>query len=192
MTLDLAYAATRSHRARVHRSLDALTDLAGAWAVSWSGGKDSTVCVDLAGRAWESGHVIVSDNQADSPEIARLVTAMREIHPHLRFHVRESLRPDSADHADLRRLLDRHGIAGQVLGLRANESGYRRLIARTTLKAGGYQSASKWGGRPVLCPILDWSVHDVWAYLAARELPVHRCYLDGRDARSPRAPWREG
>lgn len=191
MTLDLAYAATRSHRARVHRSLDALTGLAGTWAVSWSGGKDSAVCVDLAARAWPSGRVIVSDNQADSAEIHRLVAAMAEIHPHLTYHIRESLQPDSADHADLRRLLDRHEIAGQVLGLRANESGYRRLIARTTLRTGSYQSSARWGGRPILCPILDWSVHDVWAHTAAHGLPVHRCYQTGRDARSPRAPWRE-
>lgn len=172
----------------------ALERVAGqGYAVSWSGGKDSTVCVALAAHAWADGVVIVSDTQAASGEIARLVWEWAHRAPHLDFVVRPTRHPDEADHAALRRLLDRLDVRGQVLGLRASESGYRRRIARTLIdpRTRQYRTGSTWGGRPALCPIVDWSTDDVWAFIRAHDLPYHHVYRgEGRHARSPHEPWR--
>lgn len=184
---DLTYASTPVHRARVQRAaheLEAVAD--GRYAISWSGGKDSTVCLALAAEAWAAGLVIVTDNHQASTPLARLVDAWAERVPHLDFVVRPGRRPDDVDRAALVRLLDRCAVRGQVLGLRADESGYRRRIARNAIRDRRYVTASKWGSRPALCPILDWSIDDVWAYLHSHELPYHDCYQTDRYGRSPR------
>ncbi len=153
--------------------------------VAWSGGKDSGVCVDLAGRAWRQGHVLVSDNGTDSAEIARLVEVMSRRHPQLCFHVRRSLEIEQDDRTSVRSFLHSVGAAGQVLGLRARESGYRTFIARAVVRDGIYMSAASWGGLPIVCPIIHWSLQDVAAYTLSRGLPYHAVYRDGWAARSP-------
>lgn len=182
---DRVYARTTSHRARVRRALVALDGRDG-WAVMWSGGKDSTVCLGLAAEAWSHGLVVMSDNGADPVGRRELLDAWVRRAPHLDFVVRPSHPVDREDRAALARLMRALRPPGRVLGLRANESGYRRLIARTTARTGEYTSADRWGGGPVLCPILDWSVNDVWAFAEDRALPMWRVYREvGRDGRSP-------
>ncbi len=181
-----AYARTEAYRRRVDRALRALASLEGVWVVSWSGGKDSGVCVDLAGRAWRDGHVLVSDNGTDSDEIARLVEEMSLMHQHLRFHARRSLETEQEDRESVRAFLRGVGAAGQVLGLRARESGFRTMIARAKIENGIYMSAASWGGLPIMCPIVWWSLDDVISYTLSRGLPYHRVYdRDGWQARSP-------
>lgn len=191
---DLARARTRTHQGKVERALEHLQRVADqAYVVSWSGGKDSTVCVALAAEAWPDGVVIVSDTQAASGEIARLAHEWAERAPHLDFIIRPTRRPDLEDRRALRSLLDRLSVRGVVLGLRAEESGYRRRIARTLIdpQTRTYTTADHWGRIPALCPILDWTADDIWAYITTHGLPYHEVYdREGRGARSPHEPWR--
>jgi 3'-phosphoadenosine 5'-phosphosulfate sulfotransferase (PAPS reductase)/FAD synthetase len=184
---DTAYARQASHRARVDRARVALTGRDGA-AVMWSGGKDSTVCVGLAAEVWMHGWVIMSDNGADPIGRRQLLDGWVRKAPHLTIVTRPSHPDDTADRAAAARLAQQIGVPGIVLGLRASESGYRRRIARTIARDGEYVTAEKWGGLRALCPILDWSTSDVWAYLTTHDCPIWRVYdAAGRDGRSPRS-----
>lgn len=184
---DRAYAQQPSHLARLARARVALSGRDG-WAVMWSGGKDSTACLELAAREWANGAVIMSDNGADPVGRRELLGAWVERAPHLTIVTRPSHPDDTLDREAAARLARALGVPGLVMGLRANESGYRRRIARTTIRRGEYVTAEKWGGLPALCPILDWSVHDVWALLSSSGAPYWRVYDEiGRDGRSPRS-----
>lgn len=183
---DLALAGLPTHRQRVERALAVVADLEG-WAVMWSGGKDSTVCVGLAAEAWSDGVVIMSDNGADPIGRRELLHAWVQRAPHLLIVVRPSHPDDREDRRAAVRLAESLGVQGLILGLRASESGYRRRIARTVARGGSYRTAQHWGGLPAVCPILNWSLDDVWAYIHSRELPYWRSYdKHGRASRSPR------
>jgi phosphoadenosine phosphosulfate reductase len=66
----------------------------------------------------------------------------------------------------------RHGLAVQAIGLRAEESAGRTLSAR----AQGVVHHSRQMDIYHLRPVLWWTVDDVWAYIAAHELPYNRAY----------------
>jgi 3'-phosphoadenosine 5'-phosphosulfate sulfotransferase (PAPS reductase)/FAD synthetase len=181
---------TRSNRFRrlLSESEAALEPLSG-WAVSWSGGKDSGVCVDLAGRVWEHGTVIMSDNGSAPNELRSIWHLMAARFPQLRFVWRESLSDDRADRADVRWLIRHLDVPGIVLGLRADESGYRQRATIRARRDGRYTASAEWGSLPVVCPIVRWSLTDVWAYHELRDLPRHPVYeLLGPQARTPHGP----
>jgi len=64
-----------------------------------------------------------------------------------------------------------HGFDAVVLGLRADEATYRRSHARR--KGTFYERAN---GLIVFQPLIWWTIDDIWAFIASRELPYHPVY----------------
>jgi 3'-phosphoadenosine 5'-phosphosulfate sulfotransferase (PAPS reductase)/FAD synthetase len=166
-------------------------------AVSWSGGKDSTVlthlaCVDLGARV----RVYSEKDDLDYPGEEEYVTRLaREWELDL-----EILRPEISPADYLRANAAQIGVGGEIharsaglskacfygvmeaadarhdcsiLGLRTEESGIRKNLR---MRRGRYYQLAndKWRA----LPIADWSAIDVYAYAASRAielLPVYRC-----------------
>ncbi|HEB94335.1 MAG TPA: hypothetical protein ENI94_12920 [Gammaproteobacteria bacterium] len=73
---------------------------------------------------------------------------------------------------------NRHGLTHRVMGLRAEESGPRRMLIAKRGQAYDYAD----GGGAYL-PIAKWTTRDVWAYIVTRGLP----WLDIYDRMGPQA-----
>jgi phosphoadenosine phosphosulfate reductase len=196
--LDPAYLTSllTGHRRRVTSALTAieahLSNHNGY--VAWSGGKDSTVVVDLAHRAAPGVPVVWFDSGLEFPETHQYISAVAE-QLNLNLHILQCT-PDALtvlqqtgtwdhnaalafDAPDLhetlitRPSLEAHALYGngEITGLRAEESvGRRALLARGD---GAYQRAD---GSNVLAPIWAWNDRDVNAYLVSRDIPENPVY----------------
>ena len=88
------------------------------------------------------------------------------------------------------RFIERHDLGVTALGLRAQESGGRRMNRH---KKGLLYTVDTVPGRPNythVTPIADWSHDDVWAYIAGRKLWYNPAYDLMADAGIPRNEWR--
>lgn len=174
----------------------------GMW-VAWSGGKDSTVVVDLARRvdpevpvvfydcgldfpetrtyladladAWELNlHVVPTE-----PDLLTLLIAAGDLDPtaptrHLEVDMRQVMITDPADRA--------HAVFGQanLWGVRAEESAGRRHLYRT--QAARHRGdiprgmVRRGNGTTSFGPIWNWSTEQVWQYSAARDIPPNPLY----------------
>lgn len=196
MTLrDLAAAADAArprHARLVAEALGVIAELdPQTTIVSWSGGKDSTVLLDLACRAWPDGVVALLNlpHLVARRPLLELVDAWQARRPHLDVLVRCSPPDARADRVQVARVARRLGASAVLLGLRADESGRRRTIAGTIARSGSYITGADWGRLRAHCPLLRWSERDVWTYIRAHGLPVHEHYeRAGEHARSPHTP----
>lgn len=80
------------------------------------------------------------------------------------------------------------GHDGVITGVRAQESTARRKHAMTR----GDTYENRVTGQIVIQPILDWSVNDVWGYIAMNDLPYHPVYDAMAAAGIPRTQQRIG
>jgi phosphoadenosine phosphosulfate reductase len=162
--------------------------------VAWSGGRDSTVVVDLARRADPDVPVVWYDSGLEFPETRAYIDQLADAWD-LNLNVIPA-EPDALtvlvatgawDHAasagsdvpDLHHSLitapaaiahDLFGV-GELTGLRAGES-----VGRRALLAPGRGTYTRSDGSQVLAPCWSWSSLDIRGYLAARELPDNPVY----------------
>lgn len=171
------------------RRIEEALSVTGRPYVAFSGGKDSLVTLALASALRPGIDAIWCDHELEHEESVRFITAINQSLPvtlrvtrcystHAGWFVpwtqeppfREPL-PGTFDLGDSIRVAGMaHGWDGALLGLRAEESAYRRLnAARGPL----YQVAS---GQWHCLPLLGWTVDDVWAFIAGWDLPYNPVY----------------
>lgn len=190
---DFLRASLREFQSRVARALDLIAEARayGTIGVSWSGGKDSTVLLDLvrqidphAPAAWfDSGAELASTR-----ELCARIGSVEIIHP--QYSLPEMCRyggywgyPSPADAAatfdftevlvlePARRFAAGHSLACHALGLRGGESTGRWKSMQVHGELHQYVS-----GIWRVCPLMSWSTADVWAYIASRSLDYNHAY----------------
>jgi phosphoadenosine phosphosulfate reductase len=189
-------------RRRVDQSLEVIAEAAkvGRLGVCFSGGKDSTVVVDLVRRVVPGVDSAFFDSGCELASTMQIVRSVgsETIHPRLTmldmaryagwwgyadpvdrgcpFNAKLIVIDEPAETFVVRRRL-------RVLcdGLRAEESSSRRRNAST--RGTLYEGAD----RTWRCsPIAHWKLQDVWAYIASRGLQYNVAYDRMMDARIPR------
>lgn len=177
-------------------------DRHGSMWVAWSGGKDSTVVVDLARRVDPAVPVVFYDCGLDFPEtrtyigdladawqlnlhvvptepdLLTLLIAAGDLDPtnptrHIEVDLRQAMIGDPARRA--------HAVFGSanLWGVRAAESAGRRHLYRThaARDAGVPRGMVRRGdGTSSFGPIWNWSAEQVWQYSAARDIPPNPLY----------------
>jgi len=160
-------------RREVRRALE----IGGVWAVSFSGGKDSTALLGLVHERAPRAPVVWSDEGLELPQTLEFVERTRarvaEFHHQASsqwwpLYPAEDRAPELVGKAALR---EREGWAGYFIGLRADESRRRRLHLRTH----GVLCQVR-GGEWHCCPLAWWSALDVWAYILSEGLDYNRAY----------------
>lgn len=162
----------------IKRSLESIREFesVGPCYASVSWGKDSTVLFDLLARAGFRGPVIwMTYGSATNPDCRLVRDAALTIHPGLDYREvdvgEDELMRD--DFGPSRRLA---GTDRYVLGIRADESGTRRMSLRR-LGLNTFHACR---------PLGWWKLPDIFGYLAASSLPVHPNYAMLGGGRWPR------
>lgn len=162
--------------------------------VAWSGGKDSTVVVDLARRALPNVPICLFDSGLEFPENMAYVSDLADRWA-LNLHVLKAI-PDALTvmrlsgawdhqappraagpslHEALISIPASEAVArfghGELTGLRAQESGARQALLLS--RQGRYVRANT---TRVYAPLWDWRDLDVNAYLAQHDIPENPVY----------------
>lgn len=158
--------------------------------VALSGGKDSLVALALASERrpgiaalWTDDELEYAETPATTRGIAERCGASLVMKTGTQAHggwFRPWTSDDPWRHPEVgchitreraRTFMAARGHDGVILGLRAEEAPRRQLTARAHGLV--HQGADGWVS---IRPLLWWSVADVWAAIAARELPYHPVY----------------
>lgn len=194
---DMAHSRTRAFarkvdeaRRLVDEALAGHTDL--PWCVAFSGGKDSTVLLDLVEREQPGLQVAYLDDGWDYPETVAFVDAterrlgraiVRVLVPTVSPYASPAenrfwrevgdpgLDPAQAHRSDMEFDAWRRSAHG-FTGVRAQESGTRRIHLRAH---GPLYYSGAWG-HWTCCPLANWSLDDVWAYLVSRGVAWNPVY----------------
>lgn len=175
----------------------ALETVPGTWAVSCSGGKDSTVLLGVAIEAGWRGPVFhfrhpetPAENTALVHDLARCFDLeVVEAPTPGAWEVYERIGrffdlPETPDEkAEVRRMLNGYkaasaaaleatGAVGAFWGMRAQESRQRKIIMAKKGDLYRVQDRSTWTSNPIRW----WSVRDVWGFTVSRDLPCLRIY----------------
>lgn len=189
---DLVHARLGAFGRRVERALDSIARAAeiGRIGVSFSGGKDSTVTLDLVRRVCPDAPAAFFDSGSEYQSAVDLAKQLGVIDQRPRLSLLELSRysgwwgyPDPVDAGcdwDAKGILIdepsevfvcRQRLSVIALGLRGAESRGRSWNAK--VRGDLYQSRDRtWR----LCPLATWSTEDVWAYIASRALPYCAAY----------------
>lgn len=147
-----------------------------AWHVAKSGGKDSTVVLELVRSLGFTVPAVFSDDEWWLPETEEYLKRLQASGVDLRW-IRTNARhtewfSTSGDYDGIPDYARQQGFGGVFLGLRKDENAYRRkgLGNRGMLyyckKDSIYQCS----------PIGNWSVRDVWAFIFSNNLDYNRAY----------------
>ncbi len=189
---DLVHAKFAKFGERVERALDVIRRAAeiGGVGVSFSGGKDSTVSLDLVRRVLPDAPAAFFDSGAELDGTREMVDALgaETVHPRLtmldmaryagwwgyvapvdpdcEFDAKQVLINDPCETFVVKRRL-----RVMVHGVRSEESHARSMhvASRGELYRGR-------DGTWYCMPLARWSLADVWAYIASRGLRYHRVY----------------
>lgn len=205
---DLARYRLPGMKRQVGRALDVIeAALArGRVGVSFSGGKDSTVLLALARTldadvpaGWFDSGCEYPETEAFVREIGAdvllpqrpLLEMLRaggywgyrgpDADPDLKFDFRAFLVNEPS-----RQFVVRRGLSTVAIGLRAEESAGRRMLAKARGRLHAVRSQDCWQAYP----LMDWRGEDVWAFLAGRGLPYNPVYDRMAQAGVPREEWR--
>jgi len=199
---DLVWAQLATFRRKVERSLEAIRKAAaiGPVGVAFSGGKDSTVTLDLVRQVvpgapagfFDSGCELESTMDLVRRSGAEIVTprlSMLEMARYAGWWEYEKPVdagcPFDAKHIVIQEpsetFVVRRGLRCIATGLRAEESGAR---ARNASSRGElYQGADRtW----YCAPLAFWRIADVWAHIASRKLDYNSAYDRMSEAGVPR------
>ncbi|MBM3187569.1 MAG: phosphoadenosine phosphosulfate reductase family protein [Chloroflexi bacterium] len=204
---DRAHARTRGFERRVSAALAAVEQATayGRIGVSYSGGKDSTVTLDLVRRIVPGAPAALYDSGCEysgtlemaahyGAEIIKPEMSLVELCRYGGYWGYARPVDDEVDINFMAFLVTEPAIyfAEQqhldviAMGLRAQESGARRMNAwkRGTLYFA--EALGVWH----LCPLAFWMERDVWAYIASRGLRYHPAYDKMAELGIPRVDWR--
>ncbi len=169
--------------------------------VAFSGGKDSQALLELVKMSGVRYHAVHSVTGVDDPVTIHFIKSkypeVKLYHPkekYLRLVSKKGL-PIISRRFCCERLKERVGVGEVVLtGVRAEESrkraAYSSIMINSRRKEHEGMSVSrdenwlrevehqciKGQDRVMIHPVLDWSVSDVWQFLAMRNVPVNPCY----------------
>lgn len=144
----------------------------GITGVSW--GKDSLVVAHMSALYLDWPLVWVKEDPIYNPDCLRVRDAFLALFPAVHYdEITVSLPPNDIGgyHATghfergLKMAADRYGPC-HISGVRGEESGIRKRMVRRT---GGIN-------RFALAPLAQWSMRDVFGYIAYHDLPLHPAY----------------
>jgi 3'-phosphoadenosine 5'-phosphosulfate sulfotransferase (PAPS reductase)/FAD synthetase len=205
---DAFRATTTSFKQMVARSLDAIRDAStkGRVGVSFSGGKDSLVTLDLVRSVVPDAPAALFDSGCEMPETLEMcerynvdVIQPRYTYPEMarysgwfgcseavdpgcKFPVKHILIEEPAES-----FVVKQRLMVQAIGLRCQESSARDVNAR--VRGMLYQRKDRtW----CLMPVAFWTHDDIWAYIASRKLYYHPAYDRMQHIGIPRGEQRLG
>lgn len=193
----MLHARTRAFQDRVARTQNVVKRFIRDYPevyVSWSGGKDSSVVLDLATNVRADIPVLCVQTDIEYPDNLEIVEKYRKMWPDMTLilvHPETSAWEYLTRSADVFRevnvassKLDRlffyepiqkeveaQGYNAYFLGLRKEES--RARLLGLTFHGMVYE---KQDGMTVCCPLSNWSGRDVMGYLVSRDLPISSIY----------------
>lgn len=197
--IDILYAKLPRFGRQVEKTLqfiqDAFSTIPGEMLVSFSGGKDSTVLLDLVRCVQPGCQAIFVDSGAEFPETLEFVASTPSVttyYPEISilemfgmidayghtggeygsdFHWSGGAILDCLIVEPMARARHDMNAIGHLIGLRAEESVRRRLVRRTKGKL--FQTkAGEWR----CYPLMDWTTQDIWSYIASRGLAYNAVY----------------
>lgn len=147
--------------------------------VAYSGGKDSTVILDLIRRSGVKYDATYHITTVDPPELVAFVRTQPDVtikHPKTSMwqEIIANGMPPTRFARYCCRLLKERGGEGRtvVTGVRWAESSRRAKRAMV-------EACFRDGSKRYVHPIIDWSDNDVWAYIHERGLPYCSLYDEG-------------
>jgi phosphoadenosine phosphosulfate reductase len=189
-----------SHRlpaaaAMINRAMD----IPGRWCVSFSGGKDSTVMLDIALYIKPDLDIVWFDDGWDYPETMDYLvqtenrlskSIIRVPYPLKAKFWKNSYGGDDPayDHVGNMSYANwRSAYCGSLIGMRKQESTQRLFtLAKTALYYA--KSDQQWH----CSPLADWSTEDIWGYIGANHIPYNQVYRKLYDLGIPLAQSRVG
>lgn len=204
---DRAYARLPIFQRKVEQARIAVESAArkGRVGLSFSGGKDSTVLLDLVRSVIPGAPAAFFDSGMEYPETYAMVVASHvetvqperslpemlryggywghehSTDPEARFDFFAFLVGEPA-----RRFVMAHELDVLGIGLRAQESAGRRMRLGRAGALSWVESEQVWH----FCPLARWSHQEVWSYIASRGLRYNAIYDRMADAGIPREDWR--
>jgi len=190
---DYLHAGLHAFQNRVTRALSVIEEATehGKIGVSFSGGKDSTVLLDLIRRVVPDAPAAFFDCGCELQQTYDAVRYYGVTIVKSRMSLLEMCRhggywgyEDAADpeaefdfsevmvDEPARRFVREQRLQVQAIGLRAHESRGRFMNAKQRGKLYFAEYADIWH----LCPLQYWTVNDVWAYIASRNLVYNVAY----------------
>lgn len=164
------------------------------WYVAFSGGKDSTVLLDMVLNVEPDVVIMWGDDGWDYPETLQFLSDTEARYGFKLIRVRnrgniagfarwaghedwQGSNPGPWDYEcnsfdDHSRLVLNLGFRGVFLGLRQEESVHRRMWLRKSGKIYFVRRERLWHA----CPLSNWTVDDIWAYIVAEKLPYNPVY----------------
>lgn len=204
---DLAHARLPSFKRRVAGALTAISAARekGRIGVSFSGGKDSTVLLDLARKVEPDIAAAFFDSGCEYTWTYDMIAhyAVTPVLPAMSlldmcryggyWGYRTPTDPDATFQfgevlvkEPSARFVREQGLSVVGIGLRGQESRGRLISAKVHGDLYWVKSESVWH----LCPLSQWKVQDIWAYIASRDLRYNHAYDRMADAGIPREEWR--
>jgi phosphoadenosine phosphosulfate reductase len=162
---------------------------AGKIAVSFSGGKDSTVLLHMIRCLVPESKEVWFDSGAELQSTREIVEYYDADVMLPQMSMLEICRAsgwwgyktnDLVKHFDLadvliyepsRQYMEAEGCTVYATGIRAQESRARHITAKVH---GALMERAN--GQWRLCPLLDWTADDIWAYIASRDIAYNRAY----------------
>lgn len=162
-------------------AIDLLRDLepAEGYYVAYSGGKDSTVILDLVRRSGVKYDAHYNVTTVDPPELVQFIRRQPDVIfdlPEISMRnliIREGYPPTRRARYCCEYLKEGGGSGRIVItGVRAKES-VRRSKRRQ------FESCFRDGSKSYVHPIFYWSTKEVWEYIKSRHLPYCSLYNEG-------------
>ena len=184
----------------VERTLDfidqSLSTIPGGMFVSFSGGKDSTVLLDLVRRILPDTPAVFADSGAEFPETLEFIAStpgVKIYYPELsilemyrmvdaygstggeygknEYHWAGRAVLDCIIVEPMKRARQELNAIGQFIGLRSEESVARRIVACKygrlfQVKVGDWRCY----------PLMAWTTQDIWSYIVSRNLAYNAVY----------------
>lgn len=178
---------------KIENALIVIEDAAkhGEIGIAFSGGKDSTVVLDLVRRVVPDALAAHYDSGCEYPQTYEMTKYAKAITIHPEHSLLDMCRyggywwyKNPVDYnkdfdftkvlvvEPAQRFIKQYNISVMAVGLRGQESYGRRMNAKTR----GCLYFHKTDNAYHLCPITHWRDEDVWAYIAGRKLKYNAIY----------------